>query len=160
MLRTKEICKQATKLGIKYFLVLIRTLLHLLFNLVNFLLSCTDRSGKLSIILTSESNQMSQHFEYSGHEIDHSFRTMSAIEASNLFIKVRVLLPAATKLGQGNVFTGVCLSTGGGSASVHAGIPPPPDQAPTPRNQTPPDQAPPRGTRPPLPGKQTPAYGQ
>ena len=91
MLRTKEICKQATKLGIKYFLVLIRTLLHLLFNLVNFLLSCTDRSGKLSIILTSESNQMSQHFEYSGHEIDHSFRPISAIEASNLFIKVRVL---------------------------------------------------------------------
>ena len=25
------------------------------------------------------------------------------------------LLPAATKLGQGNKFTGVCLSTGGGT---------------------------------------------
>ena len=34
-------------------------------------------------------------------------------------------LPAATKLGQGNILTGVCLSTGGGSASVHAGIYPP-----------------------------------
>ena len=57
-------------------------------------------------------------------------------------------LPAATKLGQGNAFTGVCDSVhGGGSASVHAGIPPrtrppPPDQADPP------------------PGKQTAAYGQ
>ena len=47
-------------------------------------------------------------------------------------------LPAATKLGQGNILTSVCLSTGGGvSASVHAGIPPrsrhtPPDQVPSP----------------------------
>ena len=50
------------------------------------------------------------------------------------------LLPAATKLGQGNIFTGVCLSTGGGSASVHAGIYPPGADTP--------------------PRKQTPAYGQ
>ena len=89
--------------------------------------------------------------------------------------------------GQGNVFTGMCLSTGGGrvSASVHAGMPyPPRDQADPPRTrQTPPrdqahtpwDQAhttppgpgthprgpgrhPPR-TRETPPGKQTPAYG-
>ena len=60
--------------------------------------------------------------------------------------------------GQGNVFTGVCLSTGGRvSASVHAGMPDPPrsgrppwDQADTPwtrktppqdQADTPPDQA-------------------
>ena len=59
-----------------------------------------------------------------------------------------LLLPAATKLGQGNVFTGVCDSAtggvgggGGGSASVHAGIPPPLEQTPpwdqTPRADTP-----------------------
>ena len=30
------------------------------------------------------------------------------------FFKMNILLPAATKLGQGNKFTGVCLSTGGG----------------------------------------------
>ena len=36
------------------------------------------------------------------------------------------LLPPATKLGQGYVFTGVCHSVNrGASASVHAGIPPP-----------------------------------
>ena len=59
-------------------------------------------------------------------------------------------LPAATKLGQGNIFTGVCLSTGGGgvSASVHAGIYPPEQTPPqpdthTPRPDTPPDQTPP-----------------
>ena len=67
-------------------------------------------------------------------------------------------------LGQGNIFSSVCQEFcsqgGGGSASVHAGIPPPPrsrlppDQAPppeqtppgsrhTPREQTPPEQTPP-----------------
>ena len=70
--------------------------------------------------------------------------------------------------GQGNVFTGVCLSTGGRvSASVHAGMPDPPpgtrqtpprDQADTPRTrQTPPDQADPPGPgRPPSRTRQTP----
>ena len=65
------------------------------------------------------------------------------------------LLPAATKLGQGNVFTGVCDSVhrGGVSASVHAGIPPP-------RSRHPPSRHPPRAdtppkTRPPL-GADTP----
>ena len=44
--------------------------------------------------------------------------------------------------GQGNVFTGVCLSTGGVSTSVHAWMPSPPIR------QTPPqDQADPRRTR-------------
>ena len=70
------------------------------------------------------------------------------------------ILPAATKLGQGNIFTGVCLSTGG-SASVHAGIYPP-DQTlpppPSPRDQTLPEQDPPQEQTPPR--KQTPAYGQ
>ena len=40
-------------------------------------------------------------------------------------------LPPATKLGQGYVFTRVCdFVHRGESVSVHAGIPPPPDQAP------------------------------
>ena len=46
------------------------------------------------------------------------------------------------KFGQGNVFTSICLSTGGMSASVHAGIPPPPTRPPWTRH--PQDQAPPR----------------
>ena len=49
-----------------------------------------------------------------------------------------IFLPAATKLGQGNVFTGVC-------DSVHGG-----DQADTPRDERPPDQADPP---PPGPGR-------
>ena len=54
-----------------------------------------------------------------------------------------LLLPAATKLDQGNVFTGVCDSVHRGvSASMHAGIPPPrirhPPGADTPQEQTPP----------------------
>ena len=41
------------------------------------------------------------------------------------------LLPSAMKLRRLDyVFTGVCLSTGGGSASVHAGIPHPPEADP------------------------------
>ena len=49
------------------------------------------------------------------------------------------------------------MSTGGGSASVHAGIYPP--GADIPPGADPPGAPPPPGTRP-LPGKQTPAYGQ
>ena len=53
-----------------------------------------------------------------------------------------LLLPPATKLGQGYVFTGVCDSDsvhGGVSASVHAGIPHPPEQTHPPK-QTPPQR--------------------
>ena len=64
-----------------------------------------------------------------------------------------LFLPAATKLGQGNIFTGVRLSTGGrGSASVHAGIyPPGPDPlaAHRPWEQTPPWSRHPPGADPP-----------
>ena len=56
-----------------------------------------------------------------------------------------ILLLAATKLGQGNVFTGICDSVHGGgvSASMHAGMPDPPG------SRHPPGQTSPR-TRPPL----------
>ena len=74
--------------------------------------------------------------------------------------KSQVLLPPATKLGQGYIFTGVCDSVKreGGSASVHAGIPPPPPADP-PWEQTPPsrppwEQTPPRTRHP--PGADTP----
>ena len=55
----------------------------------------------------------------------------------------KVFLPPARKLGQGNVFTGVCHSVHrGGCASVHAGIPP---------GTSPPGPGPP-GADPPQPG--------
>ena len=66
--------------------------------------------------------------------------------------------------GQGNVFTGVCLSTGGGvclSACWDA-IPLPPDGEPPLGWRTPPwmeNHPPPWDGEPPPPGKQTPAYG-
>ena len=69
---------------------------------------------------------------------------------------VKSFLTAATKLGQGNIFTGVCLSTGGGGGLPQCMLgytspgPDPPDQ--TPPEQIPREQTPPR--------KQTPAYGQ
>ena len=63
-----------------------------------------------------------------------------------------ILLPAATKLGQGNIFTSVCQEfcpRGGVCLSACWDTPPwtrhPPDQAPPQtRHPTPPDQAPPR----------------
>ena len=62
------------------------------------------------------------------------------------------LLPAATKLGQGNVFTGVCDSVHrGGLPQCMLGYHPPPQTKP-PREQTPPP-----GTRPPW--EQTPPPG-
>ena len=70
-----------------------------------------------------------------------------------------VLLPVATKLGQGNIFTSMCqeFCPQGGrvSASVHAGIPPRsrhqyhPRGADTPQSRHPPEQTPPRADTPP-----------
>ena len=61
-----------------------------------------------------------------------------------------LFLPAATKLGQGNVFTGIFDSVKGGvSASVHAGMPTPHDQTPPPGHDTPQDQTPPKADTPP-----------
>ena len=74
------------------------------------------------------------------------------------------LLPAATNLGQGNIFTRMCLSTGV-SVSVHAGIPPWSRHHPlrrqtpleaAPREQTPPGSRPPRSIHPLNPGADTP----
>ena len=80
----------------------------------------------------------------------------------NTIYLMRSFLPPATKFGQGYVFTGMCDSVhgggGGGSASVHAGIPPweqtpPPRSRPPPRpgrpplEQTPPGRHPPPQTR-------------
>ena len=72
------------------------------------------------------------------------------------------LLPAATKLGQGNIFTSVCQEfcpQGGGSASVHAGIPPPQEQTPPPEQTPLREQTPPTGIRHPQ-GADTPPQGQ
>ena len=70
------------------------------------------------------------------------------------------LLSAATKLGQGNIFTSVCLSTGGRGVCLSAcwdthSTTPPPSRHPTPPDQAPPlpdplpDQAPPGADTPP-----------
>ena len=91
-------------------------------------------------------------------------------------------LPAATKLGQGNVFTGICDSIHRGGVCLSAcwdttpgadtplGADTPPEQTPPPRSRHPPGLNPPtryplgpgthRPGTPPTPRKQTPAYGQ
>ena len=88
-------------------------------------------------------------------------------------VEYNLLLPAATKLGQGNIFTSVCLSTGGRGVCLSAcwDIHPPgedPKGEQTPPRSRPPQQTLPQsrptradtlGSRHP-PGKQTPAYGQ
>ena len=67
----------------------------------------------------------------------------------HVFVQINIidfcsLLPAATKLGQGNIFTSVCQEFCPRGGGIH-----PPDQAPP--DQAPPDQAPP-GPGPPGPG--------
>ena len=68
-------------------------------------------------------------------------------------ILLECFLPAATKLGQGNVFTSICLSTGGRGVCLSACWDTPPDQAPprpgTPQTRHPPGPGTP-GTRHPL----------
>ena len=57
-------------------------------------------------------------------------------------MSIKPFLPSTTKLGQGNVFTGICDSVNrGGSASVHAGMPPPPPGADPPEQTHPPPGA-------------------
>ena len=59
--------------------------------------------------------------------------------------------------GQGNIFTGVCLSTGGGGCLPHCMLG---CHTPPPGWRNPPGwSTPPRMENPPPPGKQTPAYG-
>ena len=102
----------------------------------------------------------------------HIFAKKNGIEfCFPLFVSIHFIHPLEFVLGSSlRIVTGrnevvakviflhlfVILFTGGGSASVHAGIPPPP-----PREQTllPSRSRPPRGSRPLPPGKQTPAYG-
>ena len=78
----------------------------------------------------------------SGHLFHTYYYMMSVILTMSLgkyyphFIAcslIQGLLPAATKLGQGNVFTGICDSVHGGGVS--ASVPP---RADTPQDQTPP----------------------
>ena len=73
---------------------------------------------------------------------------MTRMSMSIYYVRNLHLLPAATKLGQVNIFTSMCqeFCPRGGrvSASVHAGIHTPPDQADTPwtrQTPPPPDQA-------------------
>ena len=91
--------------------------------------------------------------------------THSNTSTANYFVWIGkgAFLPAATKLGQGNIFTGVCLSTGGGGRGEGClpqcmlGYPPgtDPPGADTPPDQAPPwEQTPPRGADP--PGANTP----
>ena len=72
------------------------------------------------------------------------------------FAGTNLLLPPATKLGQGNIFTGVCDSVhgGGGLPQCMLGYPPPPDKAGTPTRlgrQPPRTSQEPPGTSPPTP---------
>ena len=81
-----------------------------------------------------------------------SFSSEEDSKTNKYHFRIRnILLPAATKLGQGNIFTSVCqeFCTQGGSASasVHAGMQPPKQTPPwsrTPRTRhPPPEQTPP-----------------
>ena len=79
------------------------------------------------------------------------------LRTNGIFHIMSLFLPAATKLGQGNIFTSICLSTGGGRGvclSACWNTPPPRDQTP-PGADTPPwDQTSPREQTP--PGADTP----
>ena len=85
-------------------------------------------------------------FHWSGHLFGVFFLPISESDIVGLHYRPQ------RSCGQGNVFTGVCLSTGGRvSASVHAGMPYPPDGEPNPppRNGEPPQdgEPPPLGSR-------------
>ena len=85
----------------------------------------------------------------------------NTLETKSLYLNrtlILIYLPSTMKL-QRLCFTGMCLSTGGRSASVHAGMPPPQTRHHTPLTRytttTPLDQTPPQ-TRHHHPGPDTP----
>ena len=90
----------------------------------------------------------SKEHRYGSAVVDPGFLGGANYKGGGGNLLFRPFLPAATKLGQGNVFTGVCLSTGG-SASVHAGMPDPPGPGtPPPGSRPPPGADPPPRSRP------------
>ena len=78
---------------------------------------------------------------------------MNVKTLTSTIFRIGEYLPSATKLRRLCFYTCLSFCSQGGSASVHAGIPPPPSRHPlgadTPRSGTPPNQAPP-GSRHPL----------
>ena len=72
------------------------------------------------------------------------------------FIRNVLLLPAATKLGQGNVFTGICDSVHRGGCLPQEQTPLPPG-ADTPQSRHPLEQTPPGSRHPPSPEKTPPS---
>ena len=80
----------------------------------------------------------------------------------NRSAEILVFLPAATKLGQDNIFTGVCLSTGRRGVCLSAcwDIPLPPEQTPPSGSRHPPRSRPPLGADTPPPWEQTPSLEQ
>ena len=80
-----------------------------------------------------------------------SLKTMESLQNRvTTHFRATSLLPSATKLRQGNVFTPGCHSVHRGvSASVHAGIHTPLEEAPTHQKHTPRTDNPPRQTPPP-----------
>ena len=90
------------------------------------------------------------------------FQASVSLTTSYTFSRAHFYQPQRS-CGQGNVFTGVCLSTGGGrvSASVHAGMPYPPRWRNPPGWRTPPPGPgrPPRMENPPPGTRQTPPSG-
>ena len=75
------------------------------------------------------------------------FSTYIFFENSYIVLRLHFITARKRSLGQGNIFTPVCHSVHGGSASVHAWMPPPrtrhPPIADTPWEQIPPSRHPP-----------------
>ena len=136
-----------------------------------FFWSIEDRKKRGLIILRKEMSLVIHH-PVENHNIKHNFWKIPNVQFVYFLHfmtnrhKPPFLLPATTKLGQGNIFTGVCLSTGGRAVCLSAcwDTHPPPQSRQPPKQTPPPEQTTPRTRHPPGPGppptgKQTPAYG-
>ena len=94
----------------------------------------------------------SKEHRYGSAVVDPGFLGGANYKGGGGNLLFRPFLPAATKLGQGNVFTGVCLSTGGVCLSACWDARPPRTRHTTPWEQTPPGADPPRSRPSPGPG--------
>ena len=111
-----------------------------MFILGFFSVLCTQRLPPKSGCLKRSGNLTS-----CGSLSTATISTFEIQQISSMPFKVSInhLLPPANKVCEGYVFIGVCLSTGGVSASGPGGCLPPPPQADTPLGKHPPEQTPP-----------------
>ena len=103
--------------------------------MLTLLLSYSHISHVSNVVHLQNNTEMSCTFSYSWLTVSVLWSIIT-VEYSSSQDSITELLPPANEVSEGYDFTGVCLSTGGVSSPLHAGIHPPGPEADTPPRNT------------------------